>query len=417
MAGRAYCLDDGETVPVTRVLGQSYATNAWGPLGAFIGDAESELSLTPFYEGAGFAPFSGPVGPGAGVNIPGHITDISGLSQEADLCIATAFVIAYQRLSRRMGLAVRPRIHWTAAYPGSGWYNQGNANYLAPGSTAWTNDETLQRLLPGLLEPYERRPIYEHALWFQGGEPDYATSLQALHDMTAANDSLGLPTRADGMNFYIGQVGAQAWATTAYPGAQAQLDFCRSNANGRSWLSGPWYQRAYGSAGPGDTGYIHPNGVSTALMGEEAAQAALTVERLNMPWNPLWRSSAPCTISGNTVNIPLQRPPGLDYASGALSIDTTTIEQAPGWGWHLNKGGVLSAAQSVGFSGDVAQITFAVSPASGDSISYASDGPGQSAPYTHAGVWGNVKLPGPPSVLISGKSIDAWLVAFRETLA
>jgi hypothetical protein len=416
--GRAYPFDSDALVPVDRVLGQSYVTNPWGTIGDVIGASEPALCLTPYYEGAGITPHQGPVGPGAGISTPGQITDVIGVPQSAPLSLASAYSIALQRICRRAGFAERPRLFYTAGFPGSSWYDTGDhVHYLAPGSAAWANDVALQGYLPTILTPYGKAPLHENALWFQGGDATYALSLQALADMTAANDALNLPVRAPGLHFFIGQVAARSDKTEANAAADAQLDFCRANANGRSWLIGPWHQHAFASIGSGDPGYVHPGPVGTALMGEAAALAVFAARRLNLAWNPLWRSSAPCTISGNVVTIPLQRPPGPDYASGALTIDTTTIAQAPGWGLNLKRGGVIHPAQSVSFSGDAIVADFgSFSPAAGDELSNAEYGPGQSAPYTHSGVWSNIKLTGPASTLIAGSTVDAWLVAFRETL-
>lgn len=48
-------------------------------------------------------------------------------------------------------------------------------------------------------------------------------------------------------------------------------------------------------------------------------------------------------------------------------------------------------------------------------VSYAWYGPG-STPGVHAGVWGNLKRSGPPSVWFANRTIDTWFCDYRATV-
>ncbi|WP_238194184.1 SwmB domain-containing protein, partial [Methylobacterium frigidaeris] len=71
------------------------------------------------------------------------------------------------------------------------------------------------------------------------------------------------------------------------------------------------------------------------------------------------------------------------------------------------------AVSAVAVAADTVTLTLATPVTSGASaeVSYAFYGPGSTA-GVHSGVWGNVKRAGPPSLILSGYTIDTWLTVF-----
>jgi hypothetical protein len=435
-AGRAHVLDSADVLTVHIGDGQSWETNPWEQVSRYAGDTDRERVLTLYYEGAGASPTEGPLGSGGGINIPGTVDDLIGFAATSNISISIAAMMAFQRYNQSAKAHVVPTIGLMKGYPGSNWWDPGDGiHYLGPGSTAWGNGFTggtnLKALIEANVARYGKTVEYRCVSWTQGGQAagtynavvyatDYDATLAALADMVSVYDALALAGTADRpLNFLISQVAAKSEWTTVSEAALAQLDFCRTNASGRAWMVTPWYQWAYGAATEGDPGDIHTDAVGTVRHGEWKGYVRHVVETLGLDWNPLWRSGVAITRqSAHVVRVPLARPSGPGFEWSSLALDTSLIELAPGWGFTIKRSSTPLTITGVAFSGLNVDITVSETVNVSDSleVSYAYYGPGQAMPYTHAGVWGNVKMAGPSSVFFEGETLDAWLCAFKETV-
>jgi hypothetical protein len=93
------------------------------------------------------------------------------------------------------------------------------------------------------------------------------------------------------------------------------------------------------------------------------------------------------------------------------------IQAWPNQGFAVRRGGVgLTVAPAISGMNVSLAVTETISPGDTLEVSYAWYGPGGPTPGPFSGVGGNLVMRGPPSVMVSGKTIDAWAWPFVETI-
>jgi hypothetical protein len=328
--------------------------------------------------------------------------------------IDRAAALAYGQLRTRDLTHRTPMVHLLAGWPGVTW------DSLKPDAApVGGNDENawyymLQQCatVAEIAALYGKTSLFRAVGWTHGGTEvapgDYLTD---LGEMTAAFDAeeLNGASGAD-VHFFIDQNAAAVEVTEQRAGALDQVEFCRTNANGRSWMVGPRYPYAFR-----DT--IHHTALGQAQYGELEALAKHTVLDGAGTWEPLWVTDV--AIDGDEITVTTSAP-----YSGGLVVDATQIEQAPDDGWSCWDvvGAALLPISSVTYDGNVITITLSSTPTPGTVIEVgyawrALDGvqpAGTVEAPSHSSCWGNVKMVGPESTLFSGKTIDAWLCAHAE---
>jgi hypothetical protein len=419
------------TPQVRMTYGQSWASNEEGTFsGLNLDPGGSGLVAlhTPSIGNPTFLP--GPLPNGSGVWLTGTPDGYTSYGSLDTVTVGRCATLAHQLLRKARGYPNVPEVEFCAAYPGSDWLTGGGGG-LQPGGTSWTNMLTIIAAIKALPQAVSFRSVD----YLQGGAtPD--TAAQKLSDLTAMLqdfDALELSgTNIQALKYYIGIAAATSNSTSYDPSELATATLCQSNApggggpfDGRAVLTTPWYQLPFDG-----TDNIHLGAYGTARVGEMHGLVRLYCEDEGIPWTPLWWSpSNPITVSGQTITIPFSRPWSPDFGSGTLSFaagddPAGSFSMLPQYGFDLRRSGseitlsnftILPAAPNSAIVN--VQMTAATPPDAGDEFSYANYGPG--TPGTngpHSGVWGNLVMRGPASVLFPGSTIDAWAVPFDTTL-
>ena len=158
----------------------------------------------------------------------------------------------------------------------------------------------------------------------------------------------------------------------------AQLDLMTENP-GEIYLTAPWYFLPY-------VDEIHPEPLSYAIHREYNAKVKRIVDG-GGTWTGV-RPAGDLVVDGSTITVPF-------YNQGSeLVIDTTTLSQAPGWGFELV--GETETIDSIAIlPGDVegqnkVELTLSGPPTVTPYLRYGYTGP-VSKPGGRAGAWGNLR--------------------------
>lgn len=425
--------------------GQSWRSNNWSSMGLFGLNPQHETLVCCHVANSGAANNNvpGTMPNSAGINLPTPPDSLTGYTTVDNVAIGRAAVLAQQLFRLRAGKVLNPIIEFCVAYPSSSWTVNGGAygSYtpgLGPGSLPWTNMLTIiaaiQALLPTQFGPTVKltSPVYRSIGWTQGGslasngDTDQSATTGDFAAMTAAFDALNLPgTATNPLNFYVG-IRAGLSTDTALTSARypAIYNFCRANANGRTWGTTPWYQWPFdGPSGPA-YGNIHTGPYGSIRHGEIEGYAKFVVEDEGAAaYYPLWRSlTKPIVLSNGSIMVPFDRPSGLDFTAAVLSWQSSPqdgIAVASQYGWHVRINGT-----EVPVTPTISGLNIVLTPVtpgaltSGQSVevSYAMYGAGGSNPGLNAGVWGNLAMAGPTSVLFPDRPLYAWAWPFAETV-
>jgi hypothetical protein len=459
---RAHMLNTPVPVDVHISYGQSWRGNTFPCIARFLGNPESErvLALHQSNTAHGYGPLTN----GAGINIYAPIDDICGYDARGtdadnqtvstDLCdiaIGRSATICYQRFRDRYGVPSKTAtLEYCHSYPSSTWTTGGNTDgglFLAGlqnGGFPWNQGLILQAAVTTQLATYGKTPAYKCVGWH-----DSEGSLTNLSAMTAAYDALNLPgCGTTGMQFFMGQ------CTNSNPrpfepttdGVYGCYEFARANANGRTWLTNPFYPYRFEPASD-----IHIDAYGTARIGEFEGYAKFCVmdlppEQGGGAFNPLWRDPANAislvTTGGvTTITIPIVKPPGPAFVWSILSINSTEIlypltapiagESAPlqtFWGFNVrnNSTQAFLTLSTISISGMNIVITLpAVTTGTSLEVSYAMYGDGAAwsgsavtaatqPNGTHWDCWGNVCCVGDDGVMNPQFPLIAWLCNFLE---
>lgn len=430
---RVHLLDTvGTYVLVWEVDGQSWSTQFFNDLGKYLPDTYQERVISLYYSGAGTAPTEGPTSVEGGIT-GRTFTDLSGFPATWRFTLGNVAGIVYQMMCEvwKKDKPVILVLH--KGYPGSGWHvGSGNGLGLGPDGTTWPLFLNQVAAVPVQLARYGKEPDWRGMSYWQGS--DGATTLE---EMTDDYDALSLPSQGD-FNFYIAQRGGQSFNTSideVSAGSAVQLEqaeFCETNANGRTWMIGPWYHLPLGDAQEGDSGAIHWDKLGLLMAGEMEGRARFYVEEMGLDWHPLRRGGA-ITATENTVRIPLERPPGDDFAVSPIRVDWTgapfpwDLDLLPDCGIKVKRSGSFLTCTGVEMDGDDLLWHCQETLVAGQTleVSGGAYGPG-SATYTHSGVWTNVAIPAKtPSMLmravaaafdLTEADMNYWspLLIFRE---
>jgi hypothetical protein len=236
--------------------------------------------------------------------------------------------------------------------------------------------------------------------------------------MEAAYDALGLPTGGGPLWFYIPIRAALSNDVALNNTEVGAWQFVRANANGRTIGACPWYQWPYQTP-PVDN--IHTGDYGIIRGGECVGLAAYITEDEGTPFRPLWRSlTLPITVSGQTITVPFDRPTGTPFATSQMAWMSDALDGIKVWpqnGWHVKRGGTdLTVTPTI--VGMTVQLAIAETITAGDvlEVSYAFYGPGGANPGSASGVGGNLQMPGPPSTLFPGLTINSWAWPFLESV-
>ena len=269
--------------------------------------------------------------------------------------------------------------------------------------------------------------IFRSVGYTQGTAADntQASKLSDLTDMLTLYDGMGLPgTGSTPLNYYLGlpaEVSNLGVFSDSYQGTTV---FCRTNAPGRG---GPWSGRCFATS-PSypwqfvGTDNIHTGDYGTVRWGEWEGYVKHLVEDLGVGWTPLWRSFVNAIYRiGQNIHVPFDRPTGPDFATGVLAWKSDPVDGIKVWpqyGFYVWRSGVSLSLGTPMISGlEVIIPVFDVLNA-GDAleVSAAYYGPGGPNPGLNSGVGCNLMMAGPPSQLVPGKTIDAWVWPFKETV-
>lgn len=283
-----------------------------------------------------------------------------------------------------------------------------------------------EALLPS--GPYST-PLFKSFGYTQGGSSTGTTAGKEsdLTQMLTLMDAMNLPgTDAGGLRYYIGVAAAISTATSYDVSDWGSYTFCRTNApgqggpwSGRCFLTTPWHQWPF--SGPNDPAYgnIHTGPYGTVRHGEIEGYAKWLAQKKGIPWTPLWPSLAqPITVSGQTVTIPFDRPPGPDFANAAMTFQASPndgIKVWPQYGFQvMRNGSALTVAPTINGTNVSLSITETLSAGDVLEVSYAWYGPGGTNPGLGSGVGGNLVMNGPPSILFPGQGlfIGSWCPSF-----
>lgn len=325
--------------------------------------------------------------------------------------IGTTAAQVRQLLRRRARMQATPIAHFVHGYGAATWRDMGGF-WLAPGSAPWASGVAVMEDLPAVAAAYGMTCAFTCIGWTHGVSfsptGDY---YDELVDMMAAYDALNLPgTATQPLRIFLDQPNLANSGTTILNGSLAwgsnwfrQIDFTDDHPT-RACLTGPRYPFPLY-----DT--IHHTAYANAKIGEIEGYVKHLVLDRGQNWEPLRITGG--SIAGAVITLTTNQP----HAHGELAIDTAMIEAAESYGFRVYISGVKQTINSVTVDGQEITIALASAPSGGApvEVSYAVYGPG-AAPGTHAGVWGNVKMAGPASVLWAGETIDAWLICDRRTL-
>lgn len=354
------------------------------------------------------------VGPDVGINLPALMNDLVGwqLTDRSDIHTSRAIALARWRRWRRSGL--KPQINVSAAYPASGW-TAGGPDGLGLGldGQVWPKMLAVVEAAEAAALRYGKTTERQSFYWIQaGGDTSMEASLADLQGLADAVDDEGF------QHLYIGIRGNVSNKTTTTIGPKAQVSFCQTNANGHTWADFPWYMAELKSGDPDDpftdeseaAGSIHFSGHWQVLYGEYSAYVKHMVEDLGYdsthetPWHPLQLEEADddaIIIDGQHVTIRFKRPPGPDWRVAELAL-SDLIEPAQYDGFRVKRGATFLNIGARTYSSDAdylyAEFDVVQTLAGGGTteISYCWYGPGA---VGHSGVWGNVLLPGPDTVI------------------
>ena len=246
-----------------------------------------------------------------------------------------------------------------------------------------------------------------------------------LNAMLIDVDALNLPgAGTTGMNYYLGTPSAVSNSQNLGVSVLGTYDFCRTNApgqggtwSGRCFYTAPSYAWPFNGADN-----IHTGDYGTLRWGEQEGYVRRLVQDLGIQWTPLWRplTGGAIVISGQTITIPMDRPAGPDFVGKSMVFQSDPLDGIqvwPNFGWNVLR---TAAFLTLGVAIDGMNIVLTVTEPlhTGDAleVSYAYHGPGGPNPGPNSGVGGNLVMHGPPSVLISGNTIDSWAAPFFENV-
>jgi len=337
------------------------------------------------------------------------------ISDNAAGCIGWAAARAFDLLNKRANRPRFPVIDCGTAYPGYTW------DQLKPGTDPWTATITASTKIKAINTTYGKKTRWLGVGWTHGAfdgltSYDYYTKLS---EMKAAFDGLGLntftggtgdPVDPDGasqgaLHYYTDMYAGTAYDTNQWPNTLRQLDFHLADTV-RVHLVNPRYPYPFSDE-------IHHTGLGYVQYGEVEALAKFYVHVYGQAWRPLYITAV--SVVGAKVTLTTSASM---FDFGALKIDTRQIEAAPQYGFHVRVTGTERVVSNVAITGaNTIELTLAAPVAAGVSaeVSYAWHGPG-STPGVHAGVWGNIKREGPPSVWFFNRTIDTWLCNYKATV-
>lgn len=266
--------------------------------------------------------------------------------------------------------------------------------------------------------------------WDQNGDNEDTTDPSATEAqwtaMEAAFDAVNLPLcgSASGLLFYIAMRPPYSEDTALEGRDQGIVSFVRADANGRTIGTSPTYPYQMETV-VGINTDVHTGPYGSARRGEFEGLAAYITEDEGVFFHPLWLSLTNAIVvctscNPQTVTMPFDRPPGVEFASGALSFAWTVTDGIQAWpqqGFDLKVGSATPGAGTecpvtAAISGMNVVMTVVSSPCfvSGQSIepSYAWYGSGGPNPGNNSGVGGNLHMIGPASSLFPGLTIDSW---------
>jgi hypothetical protein len=253
-----------------------------------------------------------------------------------------------------------------------------------------------------------------------GSTPDTATQKATdLTSMLIAYDDLALPnTNVAPLNYFFIFNGCLSNQTLTPVSVYEVIPFCRTNANGRTWMATAVY--AWPLIGNSNT---HTNDYGTCRVGEMLGYSRYVFYSEGASaYYPLQLSlSSSVAVTGQVVTVPFDRPTGSHFASGVLSWQNDPldgIKEWPGKGfWVMRRGKPLTILPII--DGLSVNLTISESLSSGDmlEVSYAYRGPGGPNPGRCSGVGGNLAMVGPASVFFPGKNLNAWAIPFVATIA
>ena len=248
---------------------------------------------------------------------------------------------------------------------------------------------------------------FTHGAYSEGykdgdGNDDYyavlAGVLKAFDKADFNDDGVPIPVFYD-------QTAVTSEGLKAYLNFQRQADFAEAHA-GRVVLYGPRYPYAFRDN-------IHHTGKAYGQIGELEGYAKFLVMDKKVQWK-LFKITQ-ISVKGSTLRVTVTAPPGF----GDLQIDTRQIEAAPQLGFHIRRmaDGAELPLSDFAVTGNTITARLALAPKPGEpyEVSYAYRGPG-AAIGAHAGVWGNIKRQGPPSVIFSGETIDTYLLTYMKEM-
>jgi hypothetical protein len=97
--------------------------------------------------------------------------------------------------------------------------------------------------------------------------------------------------------------------------------------------------------------------------------------------------------------------------------DGLSVANQYGWTVKDNTGSFVTANPTISGMNIILTTTGGSFPVGGNAeIAYAMYGPGGTNPGIQSGVWGNLAMAGPPSVLVPGLNVNAWAWQFAEDI-
>lgn len=316
----------------------------------------------------------------------------------------------------------------TSGTGGNGTYSMTVANTVGPISMssmsgAWIANTEVQPAITAALPSrtlHLNSGVYKSVLWVQGGSFDTSSTAPTITEWTAmeaAYDALNLPgAGTNGLLFYLPIRASNSDDTAGTNAILGGVKFVRDNTNGRTIGACPWYQWPFTGADN-----IHLGDYGTRREGECVALAEYVTETEGTLFKPLWRSlTAPITRNGQVLTVPFDRPVGSFFANASMAWMSDANDGIKVWpqnGWHVKRGGVdLTVTPTISGMNVLLTIAETISPGDTLEVSYAYYGPGGPTPGPNSGVGGNLMMPGPPSILFPGKTINVWAWPFLETI-
>jgi hypothetical protein len=288
------------------------------------------------------------------------------------------------------------------------WYSHGQGGASITdlddtGSNSYLNGLiTLQRI-KDVAAIYGRNIIVRDWNWSQG-QADGGKTRQEYIDLFIALRTQYLSDIAAITGQNLGDDPVTVWMDQVAPsedndGRQvslSQLDLMTENP-GDIYLTAPWYFLPY-------VDEIHPTPLAYAVHREYNAKVKRIVES-GGTWTGV-RPAGPLVVDGSTITVPF-------YNQGSeLVVDTTTLPQAPGWGFELvGESETIDAIDIL--PGDTAdqnkiELTLSGAPTVTPYLRYAYTGP-VSKPGGRSGAWGNIRNQDTtPSLSEPGRNLVDW---------